>query len=159
MAVVVLQVWAITIIAIIKKMKIKKTLKANQTMKVGVVNKTTNLKQSFVFTAILSNLDLNIPDNASTLLGYSQGIFILILVVLLCFINVLAYLFFYIIIQKKKDYESKYPKLKKIINYYKNTNLIVAIIESILCLISLVIITFGSLLFIIKFIITGSQRN
>jgi len=111
---------------------------------------TTDIRHAFVFTTILSNLDINVKDNASTLVGYSYGVFLLSLIALLCFINILAYLFVYIIIQTK-DYENKYPKFNRIINYYKNTNLFVAIIESILCFICLIILTITSLLFIVKF--------
>jgi len=111
--------------------------------------KKNGIKHSFFFAAILSKLDINLSDNASTFLNYSYGVFMLSLIALLCFINVLFYLFIYIIIQQK-DYETKYPKLKRIINYYKNVNLLVAIIESVLCLICLLILTSSSLILILK---------
>jgi hypothetical protein len=113
-------------------------------------NKTTNVRNSFLFTAILSNLDLNIPNNSSTLVEYSLAIFILGLIALLCFISVLLYLSVYFIIQKK-DYEKKYPKFKFFINYYKNITLFFVIIEALICLTSLTIITVSSLLFFFKF--------
>lgn len=115
-----------------------------------ILNKKYNLTHSFFFAAILSKLDININDNASTFLNYSYGVFLLSLIALLCFINVLIYLFVYIVIQKK-DYESRYPRFKILINYYKNTNLIVAIIESVLCLICLFILTLSSLALIFTF--------
>ena len=124
---------------IIKKMKLKMKLLLNK----------NELKHSFLFTAILSKLDINLSDNASTFVNYSYGVFMLSLIALLCFINVLFYLFVYIIIQQK-DYETKYPRLKRIINYYKNINLLVAIIESVLCLICLLILTLSSLILIFK---------
>jgi hypothetical protein len=111
--------------------------------------KTDGLKHSFLFAAILSKLDIDISDNASTFLNYSYGIFLLSLIALLCFINVMIYLFVYIIIQHK-NYESRYPRLKRFINYYKNMNLSVAIIESILCFVCLLIINSSSLVLIFK---------
>jgi hypothetical protein len=129
----------IPMILIIKQiLNIKKNIKKN------------NLKHSLFFAAILSKLDININDNASTFLNYSYDVFLLSFIALLCFINVLIYLFVYIIIQKK-DYESRYPRLKKYVNYYKNINLLVAIIESVLCFISLLMLTSSSLYLILNF--------
>lgn len=127
-------------IKMIKRMILKMKLLLNK----------NELKHSFLFTAILSKLEIKISDNASTFVNYSYGVFMLSLIALLCFINVLFYLIVYIIIQQK-DYETKYPKLKRVINYYKNMNLIVAIIESVLCLICLLVLTLSSLVLISKF--------
>jgi len=119
-------------------------------LKMKLLLNKNELKHSFLFTAILSKLEIKISDNASTFVNYSYGVFMLSLIALLCFINVLFYLIVYIIIQQK-DYETKYPKLKRVINYYKNMNLIVAIIESVLCLICLLVLTLSSLVLISKF--------
>jgi hypothetical protein len=108
-----------------------------------------NFNHSFIVTGILSSLDLNVTDESSLLSGYSYGIFILSLISLACFINLLCYFFVYFLIQKK-DYENKYIRFNRIINYYKNTSLVFAIIESILCLICLIIIIFSSLYILLK---------
>jgi hypothetical protein len=55
----------------------------------------------------------------------------------------------YFIIQKK-DYETKYPKFKKIINYYKKTSLVYAILEALLCFTCLFILSLFSFLHIIS---------
>ena len=111
--------------------------------------KKDGIKYSFLLPVILSKLDINLSDNASTFVNYSYGVFLLSLIALLCYINVLIYLFIYIVIQKK-DYESRYPRLKRFINYYKNMNLLFAIIESVLCFICLLILTSSSLVLIFK---------
>ena len=51
-------------------------------------------------------------------LSNKNGIFILSLVALICFINVLGFIITYFFIQRGNS-ENKYPKLSKIINYYK----------------------------------------
>ena len=106
-------------------------------------------KFSFVFASIFSVFDLDIPNDASTLVSYSKAIFILSLVALICFINLLFYFSISIFIQRK-DYENKYPKFSFLIKYYKNVNIFVAILEILLCFIALFIINVSSLLFLIK---------
>ena len=70
----------------------------------------------------------SVPESLS---GLNKMIFsILIITVLLLYniINIVAY-FGALYIIKYTDLESKYPKLKVIINYYKNTSLVFLIIE------------------------------
>jgi hypothetical protein len=110
-------------------------------------NKKNNLSQSFSLAFILSYLDINIPDHASTLTHFSFSVFLLTLVALLCFINVLGFLIAYIIIQKG-NYENKYPKLKKIISYYKKSTLFYVIIEALICLCCLLLLIFFSILYV-----------
>lgn len=110
-------------------------------------NKKNNLTQSFSLAFILSYLDINIPDQASSLTHFSFSVFLLTLVALLCFINVLGFLTAYIIIQKG-NYENKYPKFKKIINYYKKSTLFYVIIEVLICLCCLLLLLFFSILYV-----------
>jgi len=108
---------------------------------------TLNKKQSLFLPAILSYLDVNLPDNSSTIVELSYAVFLLSLIAFLCFINVLFFSVSYILVQKG-NYELKYPKLKFFINYYKKTTLIYLFIEAILCSICLIIlITFSFLYF------------
>ena len=96
---------------------------------------------------ILSNLGLEESGSSNSNINY--GVFLLSLIALICFINVLGLLSVHILIQKK-DYETKYPKFKKIINYYKNTSLVYVIIEALLCFICLFILILFSFLRIIS---------
>lgn len=99
------------------------------------LNTNIKISQSF-FSFIFSHLNLNVDDTASNLIQVYYGVFLLSLVALICFINILGFMISYILI-KKGNYEIKYPKLKKIINYYKNSTLVYVSIEAFLCLICL----------------------
>lgn len=117
-------------------------------MIIRLLNKTEiNYSQSFSLPFILSYLDINIPENASTLTNYSFSVFLLSLIALLCFLNVLGFLVAYILIQKG-DYENKYPKFKTIINYFKKTTIFYVIIEGLICLICLLMLIVFSILYV-----------
>jgi len=92
---------------------------------------------------------LGIEESASSNLDISYGVFLLSLIGLICFINVLGFMSAHIFIQKK-DYETKYPKFKKIINYYKKSSLVYAFLEALLCFSCLFILTIFSFLHIIS---------
>ena len=110
-------------------------------------NKIQNIsiKQSFVFTFILDSLNINIPDDASQHVQFAFGIFILSLICLLNFINVVGYLIS-IYLLSKYDVDTKYPKLKKVIKYYENSSLFFVIIEGLTCVIFLFFMIIFSLL-------------
>jgi hypothetical protein len=111
--------------------------------------KNNNIKHSFLFTWLLSNLNINVSKSDPDVTQFAYGVFLISLVAILCFINISAYLLAYYLIQKG-NYETKYPKLAGFINYYKKINLIFLLIEIILCFICLIILIFFSFLFIIK---------
>ena len=96
---------------------------------------------------ILSNIKLN--ENVSSVTEVSYAVFVLSLIALLCFINIIFYILSYILLTKG-NYENKYPKLKFIINYYKNTSLVYITIEILFCFICLLILVVFSLLLILK---------
>ena len=76
--------------------------------------------QSFVLPFILSYLDLGSPlgEVESRKLEFYITLLTLSIVLLLSLTGILGSLITYILIQKG-DYENKYPKFKRIINYYK----------------------------------------
>lgn len=78
--------------------------------------------QSFVLPFILSYLDLGSSPAAGEVESSNVEIYIayltLSIVLLLSLTSILGSLITYILIQKG-DYENKYPKFKRIINYYK----------------------------------------
>jgi len=111
-------------------------------------DKKDNLIQSFTLPFILSNLDINIPENASSLTNVSYGVFLLSLIALFCFINILGYFIAYILVLRG-DYENKYPRLKWYINFYKKTTILSLIIEIIFCFISLLLLLIFSFLFVL----------
>ena len=112
------------------------------------LNRKIKRTQSFSFVAfILSQFNLNVDETASNLTQFSYGIFLLSLVALICFINVLGFMITYILIQKG-NYEQKYPKLSKFINYYKKSTLIYVSIEAFLCLVCLILLVSYSFLLV-----------
>jgi hypothetical protein len=102
-----------------------------------------NNHKSFLFPLILNTL--NLPDDSEGFIQYVVAVIILSLIALSCFFNGLAYLAVNYGI-KHYSLEEKYPKLKRIINYYKNTNFGFAIFEFVLGFISLIILFIFSLL-------------
>jgi hypothetical protein len=110
------------------------------------LNRNIQITQS-LFGLILSQLNLNVDETASNLTQISYGFFLLSFVALFCFLNVLGFMVTYILIQKG-NYEQKYPKLRKIINYYKKSTLLYVSIEAFLCLICLILLVFFSFLLV-----------
>lgn len=91
-----------------------------QIIKQNSLGRQITCKNSFIFSFILSNLEIDVSDSSNVILQYSYGVFLLSLIALLSLINILGYIISYIIIQEHKDkYEEKYPRLKKIILFYK----------------------------------------
>jgi hypothetical protein len=104
---------------------------------------------SFTLPLILSKLDIQISDTDTTLIKFSYGVFLLSLIGLLCFINIIGYMIVYVIIHRgdlEVKIQAKYPRLSKYITYYKNSNLIFAGLEVLFCLICLLMLVSGSLL-------------
>lgn len=110
--------------------------------------KGKSFSQSFAFPVILSMIDINVEHSSMTRLSFS--IFVLSLISLLCFINVIVYMMGYVLIQKK-DYENKYPKFSGIIKYYKNSSIIYVIIEGVICISCLLVLVVFSLLYLYKY--------
>ena len=71
-----------------------------------------NIRQSFFFTFIMSNLNIDASQLDTSITQFSYAIFTLSLIALLSFINILGYILAYYI-YKQVDYETKYPKLSK----------------------------------------------
>jgi hypothetical protein len=108
-----------------------------------------DIKQSFTFPFILYNLNIDTSESVHTINQLAYGVFLLTLIALFCLINIFGYILTYYFIQEG-NYNEKYPKLSKLINYYKQLNFYFVIIEIILCLTCLLILNFYSFLFILK---------
>lgn len=108
-----------------------------------------NTRHSFFLTWILTNLDINVNSSDSDITQLAYGVFLLSLIAILCFLNIMGYLLAFYLIQKS-DYEIKYPKLAGFVNYYKKVNFIFLIIEVLLCLFCLTILVLFSFLIIFK---------
>ena len=137
----------INLIKIINQVRIKILNKIIQ-MRIKMMKQIkNNLKYSFVFPMILSNLNINVTDHDTSLAHFSYGVFILSLIALLCFINIIGYIIGYYIIQNGK-YEIKYPKLSRFITFYKQSTTIFIVIETLMCLICLLLLVIFSLLYV-----------
>ena len=105
-----------------------------------------NYNKSFFLPIILNYLNIEIPDDALPIINFSFGIFLLAIIALLCFLNVVGYLSAIILLNKYKDnIEIKYPRLKKFLLYFENTSLVYVLIDGILCIIFLLSIIFSCL--------------
>ena len=94
---------------------------------------------------ILSRVDPSILN--SEFADFAYVVFLLSVIAIYCFINILAY-FTSIIIIQNNDYELKYPKLKRVINYYKKFSLVYIAIDVFFCMICLLMLIISSLIFI-----------
>jgi hypothetical protein len=104
-------------------------------------------RYSISLPLILSNLNLNVQDNDSTLTQLSFGVFILSLVALLCLINIIAYIVGYYLINNG-EYEIKYPKLSRFITFYKKSTVFFLGLEILMCVTCLLILIIFSLLYV-----------
>ena len=120
---------------------------------VNTRNKINNSRvtQSFLFSFILNSLDINIPDDATHIVKLMFSIFILSLICLLNFINVVGYLTSIYLINKY-DIETKFPKFKKVIRFYEKSSLFWVILEGFICVIFLLIIIIFCLMEIRNFL-------
>lgn len=108
-----------------------------------------NVKYLFSFPFVLFNLDINVDDSDPIITQFAYGVLLISLVAFFCFTNIAGYVIVVYLIQKS-NYETKYPKFTRLINYYKKVNLIFLSIEIILCFICLILLISFSLLFIVK---------
>ena len=79
------------------------------------INNRKYIHHSFSLPLILGMLDIDPTQLNTNFSHYAYGVFLLSLVALLCFINVLFYITIHYLIQVR-NYELKYPKLNKIIS-------------------------------------------
>ena len=122
---------------IIKKILKYKNIIINLKSKL-FLNKS-NYKYNFLFAFLLESLNIQLPDEVSPLVKFASGIFVLALVCLSSFINISGYILSIYLINKY-DIESKFPRLKIIIKYYKKTSLFFVVLEGLMCLIFLLLI-------------------
>ena len=96
--------------------------------------KVSNFKfrQAFLFSFILNGLNIDLPDDASHTVKFAFGIFLLSLVCLFNFINVVGYLTSIYLINKY-NIEERYPKLSKLIRYFEKSRIFFVTIEIFIC--------------------------
>nr|YP_010990970.1 hypothetical protein UYP79_mgp001 [Pappia fissilis]WOX61243.1 hypothetical protein [Pappia fissilis] len=115
-------------------------------LKMFKIKNKINLSYSFSLTFILSNLDIDVTNSDIALQAF-YGVFLLSLIAFVCFINIIGYIIVYIYIDKM-NYEIKYPKLIRYINYYKKSSLVYIAIDVFFCFICLLLLVIFSLLIV-----------
>jgi hypothetical protein len=96
-----------------------------------------------LFTAFLSSLNLNEVDSSDTQASFALGVFMLSVVCFFSLINLVGYLISIYLITKY-EVEAKFPRFKKVINYFVNTSLVLVIIEGLICVSCLLCLMFFS---------------
>jgi hypothetical protein len=104
---------------------------------------------SFNLAWILSQLNLNIDESSSQLVNFNYGVFLISLVGLFCFINIIGYILAYFLL-KKIDYEKNYPRLSKILDRYKKFSYFYFFLDVIICFICLSALVIFTLFFLLK---------
>lgn len=118
-------------------------------IKITKVPIENNLQYSFIFPLILGKFDISVSNSDPESTQIIYGVFILSLVALFCFLNIISYVIAYYLVQKG-NYEVKYPKLVKLINSFRKVTIVYFVIEVLLCFTSLTLIVLFSFLFILK---------
>lgn len=97
-----------------------------------------SIKYCYIMPFILNKIGKDIPIDAEPAIQLSFNMFILTLIILICFINIIGY-FISIYLINKYDVENKYPKYARYIRYFEKSRLYLVVIEIIICLVFLII--------------------
>jgi hypothetical protein len=100
---------------------------------------------------ILNKLGIQVPDGSEVITQYAFGVFILSLIALLSFMNVLGY-FLSLHLVQRYEIDTKYPRLKKIINYFEKSSLLFILMETLFCIVCLLFLIIISLMYLHKII-------
>ena len=117
-----------------------------------ILLRVKNNTHSFIIPFILNKLDITLPEGSEKLTQYSFGVFILSLIAFMSFINVIGY-FFTLYLVHRYDIVTKFPKLKKIKNYFEKSSLFLIIIECLFCVVCLLILMVTSFFYLKSIII------
>ena len=98
-----------------------------------------SVRYCYIIPLIFDKLGKDIPIDAEPAIRLSFNMFILSLIILFCFINIIGY-FTSIYLLNKYDIDKKYPKYVKYIKYFEKSRIYIVIIEIILCFLCLIII-------------------
>ena len=116
------------------------------------------IQYSFILPFILSKIEWGDHVNVEPVgNSYFLAVFLLGLVALSCFYNVMAYFFSLYLLQRYNIKEwVKYPKLQSIVKYYEKSGFIFIVVECIICVVALLILCISGAYFYFKFSFSGS---
>ena len=100
---------------------------------------------------ILNWLGIELPEGSEALTKYAFGVFILSLVALLAFMNVLGY-FLSLHLVQRYDIANKYPKFRRIVKFYEKSSLLFILIETLFCIGCLLFLIITALIYLKKII-------
>ena len=80
-----------------------------------------NKQYAFIIPFIFTKLNPNFSTETEPLVSYVFSMFMLNLIVLICFVNIIGYIIS-IYLVNQYDIEEKFPKFKRYINFYKSIN-------------------------------------
>jgi hypothetical protein len=100
---------------------------------------------------ILNKLGIHVPAGSEVITQYAFGVLILSLIALLSFINVLGY-FLSLHLLQRYEVDTKYPRLKKFINYFEKSSLLFILMETLFCIGCLLFLIIISLMYLHKII-------
>ena len=104
-----------------------------------------------VLMYILNILGIEIPEGSEAITKYAFGVFILSLITLLAFMNVLRY-FLSLHLVQRYDISNKYPKFRRIINFYEKSSLLFIFMETLFCIVCLLILIISALYWLNKIV-------
>jgi hypothetical protein len=107
-------------------------------------SETNKFKCAYFIPFIFAKFSPMITPDSEPIISFSFSMFILSLTVLICFFNIIGYIFSIYLITKY-DVETKFPYFKRYIKFYNSTSkffLVIEIILAFFCLIFIVLINF-----------------
>ena len=100
---------------------------------------TNKYKCLYFLPFIFAKLNPNVTAEAEPLISYSFSMFILSLLVLICFVNIIGYMLSIYLISKY-NVENKFPYFKRYIKFYSSTSKFLLILEIIMAFVFLIFI-------------------
>jgi len=112
-----------------------------------LLNKDKYLK-NFNLLFLLNLFNIEIPNSNEPILGFAFSVFILLLIALVSFINILGYFFAIYLLNNNnfKNKNSKYTRIIKILQYFEKSSLFIIGIEIFFVLASLIFLIILSLI-------------
>jgi len=100
----------------------------NMNTKLFAKSEIIKRKYSYFLPFILAKYNHTISPDTEPIISYSFSMFLLSLLVLICFFNIIGYILSIYLISKY-DIENKFPYFKRYIKFYSSTSKILLILE------------------------------
>jgi hypothetical protein len=121
----------------ITKMKVKIITNLKFYLNFLLNSSRINFKYAYFLPFIFAKFNPNVTPESDPLVSYAFSMFLLNLIVFICFFNIIGYILS-IYLVNKYDIEVKFPKYKIYINFYKSTSKFFLILEIIIAFVILI---------------------